>query len=111
MREPCHPFYRGDIYFQETILWGFHPCQDTFGRDVVNARLCGFTNKHSGPVIKTDVIVSKMHSSDDVSLCPGSGVFKTFAGNVIFCAIIGTGKNNLLKQFLQSFPAKKCFMQ
>ena len=33
MREPCHPFYRGDIYLQETILWGFHPCQETFGRD------------------------------------------------------------------------------
>ena len=33
MREPCHPFYRGDICLQETILWGFHPCQETFGRD------------------------------------------------------------------------------
>ena len=22
MREPCHPFYRGDIYLQETILLG-----------------------------------------------------------------------------------------
>ena len=36
MREPCHPFYRGDIYLQETILWGFHPCQETFGRDGQN---------------------------------------------------------------------------
>ena len=25
MRESSHPFYRGDIYLQETILWGFHP--------------------------------------------------------------------------------------
>ena len=33
MREPCRPFYRGDIYLQETILWGFHPSQETFGRD------------------------------------------------------------------------------
>ena len=33
IREPCHPFYRGDIYLQETILWGFHPCLETFGRD------------------------------------------------------------------------------
>ena len=33
MRESCHPFYRGDIYLQETILWRFHPCQKTFGRD------------------------------------------------------------------------------
>ena len=33
MREPCHPFYRGNIYLQETILWRFHPCQETFGRD------------------------------------------------------------------------------
>ena len=30
MREPCHPFYRGDIYLQETILWWFHPCQRDF---------------------------------------------------------------------------------
>ena len=33
MRESCHPFYRGDIYLQETILWGFHLCQEIFGRD------------------------------------------------------------------------------
>ena len=33
MREPWHPFYRGNIYLQETILWGFHPCQETLGRD------------------------------------------------------------------------------
>ena len=32
-REPCHPFYRGDTYLQETILWGVHPCQETVGRD------------------------------------------------------------------------------
>ena len=28
----------------------------------------------------------------DISFCPGSGVFKVFAGNVPFRAIIGTGK-------------------
>ena len=33
MREPCHLFYREDIYLQETILWGFHQCQETFRRD------------------------------------------------------------------------------
>ena len=32
MREPCHPFCGGDIYLQETILWEFHLCQETFGR-------------------------------------------------------------------------------
>ena len=42
--------------------------------------------------IKTDVIISKVHSNDDVSLCPGSGISKTFEGNVLFRAIIGTGK-------------------
>ena len=66
-------------------------------------------NKHSGAVIKSNVIISKVHSSDDVSLCPGSGVFNTFAGNVLFRAIIGTGKKKFLKQFLQSFRAKKMF--
>ena len=60
-------------------------------------------------VIKTDVIISKVQSSDDVSLCPGSGIFKTFAGNVLFRTIIGTGKKNFLKQFLQSFRAKRMF--
>ena len=29
MRVPCHPFHRGDLYLQETIPWGFHPCQET----------------------------------------------------------------------------------
>ena len=33
MREPYHPFYRGDIYLLETILWGFHPYQETVERD------------------------------------------------------------------------------
>ena len=32
MPEPCHPFYRGNIYLQETILWGFHPCQENWKR-------------------------------------------------------------------------------
>ena len=73
------------------------------------AQLCGFTNKHSGAVTKTVVIISNVHSSDGVSLCPGSNVFKTFAGNVLLRAIIGTGKKNFLKHFLQSFRAKKCF--
>ena len=57
-----------------------------------------FTNKHSGAVIKTDV-----HSSDDVSLCSGSGIFKTFTGNLLCRAIIGTGIKNFLEPFLQSF--------
>ena len=50
-----------------------------------------------------------MHSSDDVSLCPGSGIFKMFTVNMLFCAIIGTGKKNSLKQFLLSVRAKRCF--
>ena len=66
-------------------------------------------NKNSGATIKTDVIISKVHGSDDVSLCPGSGIFKTSAGNVLFRAIIGTDKKKFLKQFRQSFQAKKCF--
>ena len=33
MRQPYHPFYRGGIYLQETILSGFHLCQESFGRD------------------------------------------------------------------------------
>ena len=33
MRELCYLFYKGDIYLQENILWGFHPCQETFGKD------------------------------------------------------------------------------
>ena len=66
----------------------------------------GFTVLQSsipGTVIKTDVIISKVHSSDDVSLHPGRGTFKMSAGNMLFHAIIGTGKKNFLKQFLQSF--------
>ena len=36
---------------------------------------------------------------DDVSLCPGRDVFKTFADNVSFRAIIDTGKKNFSKHF------------
>ena len=68
-------------------------------------------NKHSGTVIKTEVILSKVHSSDEVSLCPGSDVFKTSAGNILFRANIGTGKKNFWKQFLEVFERKKSFMQ
>ena len=32
MQEPCHHFYKGDIYLQETILWEFHPCQECWKR-------------------------------------------------------------------------------
>ena len=42
MRELCHPFYRGDIYLQETTLWGFHPCQDTVGKDEPNSVVRSF---------------------------------------------------------------------
>ena len=63
--------------------------------------ICGFTNKHSGAAIKTDVIISNVHSSDDVSHCPESDIFKTFAGNVLFRAITGTGRKTFLKRFLQ----------
>ena len=35
MWEPCYPFYGGYIYLQETILWGFHPCQEGQKRDPV----------------------------------------------------------------------------
>ena len=53
-------------------------------------------NKYSGAVIKTDII-SNMHGSDDVSLCYGSGVFETFAVNMLFRTIIGTEKKKFLK--------------
>ena len=36
----------------------------------VNVRFCGFTNKYSGAVIKTDVIISKVHSSYGVKSLP-----------------------------------------
>ena len=58
-------------------------------------------------VIKTDVIIRKVHCSDNISLYHGNGIFKTFTGNMILSTIIGTVKNNFLKQFLQSFRAKK----
>ena len=45
---------------------------------------------------------------DDISLWPGSGVFKTFACNVPFRITIGTGKKNFLKHFLQRYRVTKC---
>ena len=66
-----------------------------------------FLDRHK----KTEVIISKVHSSDGVSLYPGSDVFKRSAGNMLFRANIGTGKKNFLKQFLESFRAGKSFMQ
>ena len=67
-----------------------------------------------GPSQKTDVITSNVHTSkrnlirqNDVSLCPGIGVFKTLAGNVPFCASIG--KKNFSKYLLQSIRVSKRF--
>ena len=44
-----------------------------------------------------------------VIICPGSGVFKTYAGNMPFRAIIGRGKKKVSKHFLQWFCVTKCF--
>ena len=44
-----------------------------------------------------------------VIIRPGSDVFKTSACNLPFCTIIGTGKKNFSKHFLQSFQVKECF--
>ena len=66
-------------------------------------------NKHSGAVIKTDVIICKVHSSDDVGLCPGSGVFKMFGGNMLFRAIIGTGKLKFFEAISPKFSSEKMF--
>ena len=65
----------------------------------VNTRLCGFT-------CTVENVISRRQ--DDVSHCPGSGVFKTFASNVPFRAIIGTGKKNFSKHSLQGLRATKC---
>ena len=66
---------------------------------------------HSFVVLRISII-SKVHSSDDVSLCPGSSIFKTFADNVLFRTIIGIGKKNYLVNFSTMFSSeKKSFMQ
>ena len=44
---------------------------------------------------------------NEVIIWPGSGVFKTFLGNMPFRTIISTGKKNFWKQLLQSFPVTK----
>ena len=77
-------------------------------RQRVLLMLCDFTIKHSGAAIKTDVIISNVHSSDDVSISPGSGIFKTFAGNVRFRAIIGIGKK-LFEAISPKFSSEKSF--
>ena len=82
----------------------------------VNTRFCSFTFKHSGVITKFDVVMSNVHSSkcnfvtSKLSyFCPWSSIFETFAGNVPFRAIIGTGKKNFSKHFLQNFRVTKCF--
>ena len=68
----------------------------------------GFTYmyKHSWAVTKTDII-SNMHSSKPVILTLDfalkAAFFKTFAGNIPFCASIGTRKKNFLRHFLKHF--------
>ena len=64
-------------------------------------------SKHAGAVIKIDVIISKVHSSDDVSLCSGSGISETFAGNMLFGAITGTRKRTLISYFSIVYERKK----
>ena len=47
---------------------------------------------------------------NEVIICPGSGVFmETFAGNVPFCTILGTWRENFSKHFFQSFQVIKCY--
>ena len=46
---------------------------------------------------------------NEVIICPGSGILKTFAGNVPFHTITGTGKNNFSKHFLKRLWVTKCF--
>ena len=81
----------------------------THGFAVLRISILGASRKLTSSSVTWPVANVISCRQDDVSLCPGSGVFKTFAGNVLFRAIIGTGKKNFSKQFLQSFRATKCF--
>ena len=73
---------------------------------------------HSFAILRISILGPSQHLTSSVkcilgnliSLCqneviifPGSSVFKTFAGNVPFHAIIATGKKNFSNHFLQSF--------
>ena len=69
---------------------------------------------NSRAVIKIDVINSNMHRSehylvfqDDVSLCSGTGILKTYASFMCLFAIVIQQKFKLSKSFIQSFQATK----
>ena len=81
------------------------------GFAVLRISIPGPSQKMMSSLIMCTVANVISRCQDDVSLCPGSGSFKTFAGNMLFRAIIGTGKNNFLKEFLHRFRATNVFMQ
>ena len=63
----------------------------------------------SSSVMRAEENVIMWHQ-DDVSLCPGSGIFKTFAGNMLFCAIIGTWKREHFETISPNFSSNKMFL-
>ena len=57
--------------------------------------------------IVAHVISCRQH---DVSLCPGSTVFKTFAGNMPFSANVEYTKKDVFEAFSQRFSSEKMFL-
>ena len=63
------------------------------------------------PAVTCTVAKLMLWRQDEVIICPGSGVFKSFACNVPFRTVVGTGKKNFTKHFLQSFRVTKWFYE
>ena len=70
------------------------------GFAVLRISIPGPTQKVMSSLVMCTVANVISLRQDGVSLCPGSGVFKTFTVKVLFHAIIDTGKKIFSKHFL-----------
>ena len=70
-----------------------------------------------GPLQKTDLINSNVHGSgynlvtSEVSLCSGTGIFKTYPFFMLLHAIIGNTKMSFSKSFTEVFKRQNDIMQ
>ena len=99
------------------VLTGTNPCINKAIHVLLMHRFAVLRISILGPTQKltsssvtctvANVISLRQH---DVRLCPGSGVFKTFAGNLPFSASVEYTKKDLFDAFSPKFSREKMFL-
>ena len=108
MREPCHLFYRGCTYLQETILWGFHPYQETVGRIGPNSVASSFRTlwwSSSGPKALDEFkpLSSLVTPSFETTMSSMKGADLLIKGTSLWSLLLNTSVNWPLNSSACSF--------